>query len=276
MLRCAIRSVLAQEFTDFEMLVVGDACTDESADVVAEAGDPRVQWINRAENCGSQWGPNNDGIARARGELIAFLGHDDLWLPWHLKTLVPLVDAGADLAHAMVALLAPDRLIGVFGEPPRGETYATSFTPPSAWLVRKSALQSLGGFRDHRQITKGTDDDLLARLFRAGHRIAAAQRLSVLKFPSQFWRAYAANAAVPQQQWLAQIEADPREVERDILTRAIINARSLGATEAFTRAIRAAGRRVVRRFLDDGSIFEPLLRARYQRQFAARKVRRGL
>jgi glycosyltransferase involved in cell wall biosynthesis len=276
MLRCAIRSVLDQQFDDLELLVVGDRCTDESADVVTAFADPRVQWLNRDENCGSQWGPNNDGLARAAGELVAFLGHDDLWLPWHLQTLVPAIDGGAELAHPMVALLAPERLIGVFGAPAQGETYATSFVPPSGWLVRKSVLQSLGGFRDHRTITKGTDDDLLARMFRARHRIVAAPRLSVLKFPSQYWQAYATNAAVPQEQWLARIEADASAVEREVLTQAVIAHRSPGATAAFARAVRAGARRFVRNVFDDDGILAPLLRARYRRQFAARKRRRGL
>jgi glycosyltransferase involved in cell wall biosynthesis len=276
MLRCAIGSVLAQEFTDFELLVVGDRCTDDSAEVVASFADPRVHWLNRDTNCGSQWGPNNDGIARARAGIIAFLGHDDLWFPWHLATLVPLLEAGADLAHPLVALLAPERLIGVFGAPPRDETYATSFVPPSGWVVRKSVLQSLGGFRDHRRITQGTDFDLLARLYRAGHRIAAAPRLNVLKFPSQFWRAYAADAAVPQEEFLAAIVADAREVERELLTRAVVGLRAVGATTAFVRALRAAVRRLFRGTIHDGGILAPLLRARYRRQFAARKTQRGL
>ena len=83
-LRHAITSVLRQTMTDFELLVVGDGCTDDSADVVAATGDPRVQWINLPENSGHQSAPNNEGLRRARGELIAYLGHDDLWLPHHL------------------------------------------------------------------------------------------------------------------------------------------------------------------------------------------------
>lgn len=276
MLRCAIRSVLAQELADIEVLVIGDRCTDDSAEVVADIGDPRVHWLNRSENCGSQWGPNNDGIAIARAEYIAFLGHDDLWFPWHLTTLLPLVEAGADLAHPMVGLLAPDRLVGIFGGPAEGETYATSFVPPSAWLVRKSVLQTLGGFPDHRQITKGTDDELLARMHRAGYRFAAAQRLSVLKFPSHFWRAYAADAAVPQKRWLTSIEADAREVERTVLTQAVVAIRSVSATKAFLRALRVSVRRLIRNHLEDNGLLAPLLRARRRRQSIAHRKRRGL
>ena len=44
-LRYAIASVLRQTFTDFELLVIGDGCTDDSAQVVAEAGDARVRWV---------------------------------------------------------------------------------------------------------------------------------------------------------------------------------------------------------------------------------------
>lgn len=280
MLRCAIRSALAQELSDIEVLVIGDRCTDDSAEVVAAFADPRVRWLNRTENCGSQWGPNNDGIALARAAYIAFLGHDDLWFPWHLTTLLPLLhaadNAGADLAHPLVGFFAPDRLVGVFGAPAAGETYATAIVPPSGWLVRKSVLQRHGGFRDHRQISRGTDDDLLARMHRAGDRFAHAPRLSVLKFPSHFWRAYAADAAVPQEQWLASIAKDPREVEREVLTQAIVGIRSVSATTAFFRALRASIRRVVRNYFDDDGILAPLLRARQKFQAGARRKKRGL
>src|SRR5580693_3421541 len=80
-LRWAIVSALAQTFADFELLVVGDGCTDDSAAVVAGFPDPRVRWFNLPANSGHQSTPNNEGLRQARGELIAYLGHDDLWLP---------------------------------------------------------------------------------------------------------------------------------------------------------------------------------------------------
>ena len=68
--------------------MVGDACTDDSEEVVRSFADPRVRWENLEENSGSQSGPNNRGLALARGELIAYQGHDDVWHPYHLATLV--------------------------------------------------------------------------------------------------------------------------------------------------------------------------------------------
>ena len=84
----SIGSVLGQTFTDFELLVIGDGCTDESEAVVTAIADPRVQWTNLPTNSGHQAVPNNDGLRRARGEVVAHLGHDDLWLPRHLEHLV--------------------------------------------------------------------------------------------------------------------------------------------------------------------------------------------
>ncbi|HEX9167457.1 MAG TPA: glycosyltransferase, partial [Roseiarcus sp.] len=61
-LRLAVHSVLGQTLQAFEILVVGDACTDDSEAVVAAFGDARIRWLNLAQNAGSQSGPNNAGL----------------------------------------------------------------------------------------------------------------------------------------------------------------------------------------------------------------------
>jgi len=86
----SIQSVLNQTFVDFELLVIGDGCTDDSAQVVGKFKDSRISWINLEKNTGSQSGPNNEGLRRARGKLIAYIGHDDLWANHHLEELVAL------------------------------------------------------------------------------------------------------------------------------------------------------------------------------------------
>ena len=66
-LRCALRSVLNQDLADFEVRVMGDACTDGTEEIVAELNDPRLHWFNLLENIGHQYGPNNAGLRSARG-----------------------------------------------------------------------------------------------------------------------------------------------------------------------------------------------------------------
>lgn len=63
-LRCALRSVLNQDLADFEVRVMGDACTDGTEKIVAELNDSRLHWYNFPQNTGSQSEPNNEGLRR--------------------------------------------------------------------------------------------------------------------------------------------------------------------------------------------------------------------
>src|SRR5690348_7129616 len=86
-----IESVLGQTCTDFELIVVGDGCADETEAIVgsfAQAFAPaKITWHNLRRNLGSQSFPNNEGIRHARGDWICYLGHDDTWSPDHLACL---------------------------------------------------------------------------------------------------------------------------------------------------------------------------------------------
>ncbi len=88
-LRYAIESVLWQTYKNFELWVIGDCCTDHTEAVVRSfSHDPRVNWYNLPQNSGYQSKPNNEGIRRGKGSHIAYLNHDDIWLPNHLQDTV--------------------------------------------------------------------------------------------------------------------------------------------------------------------------------------------
>jgi glycosyltransferase involved in cell wall biosynthesis len=84
----ALNSVLAQTFQDFEVVIVDDGSTDNSAEVVKKFEDFRIRLIQQ-ENRGVSVARNR-GIEAARAELIAFLDADDEWLPQHLETIMCL------------------------------------------------------------------------------------------------------------------------------------------------------------------------------------------
>src|SRR5688572_23329278 len=146
----SIGSVLDQTFTDFELLVIGDGCTDDSEQVVRAIDDPRVRWINLDPPRGHQSGPNNEGLLQARGELIALLGHDDLWLPHHLQCAVAAIDGGADVAHPIIAVVGPQGsfVAPIVAHPERGE-----WMPPSGVVHRRRVTEMVGGWRDHRTMS---------------------------------------------------------------------------------------------------------------------------
>ena len=81
----AIDSVLAQDYKNFELIVVDDGSTDATPELLSTYGDAIV--MIRQENSGVS-AARNRGVKEAAGELISFLDSDDYWLPKKLTTQV--------------------------------------------------------------------------------------------------------------------------------------------------------------------------------------------
>jgi glycosyltransferase involved in cell wall biosynthesis len=94
----AIDSALAQTYPDFELVVVDDASTDQTAHIVASyaAKDSRIRLLRQAE-CGGAATAWNRALREARGEWIAVLDADDLWHPRRLELQLAVVDANASV-----------------------------------------------------------------------------------------------------------------------------------------------------------------------------------
>jgi len=89
----SIRSVQAQTFTDWELIVVDDGSTDNTVALI-EGCDPRLKLI-RQENRGTA-GARNAGLLASAGSYIAFIDSDDEWLPHHLELCVGFLEAFPD------------------------------------------------------------------------------------------------------------------------------------------------------------------------------------
>jgi glycosyltransferase involved in cell wall biosynthesis len=275
----ALRSALAQDFQDFDVWIVGDGCTDDSEAVVNALGDSRLQWCNLPVNSGSQSAPNNEGLRLARGEYVAYLGHDDLWFPWHLSTLMASID-GADFVNASCLMLGPDGRRHVTGPMGLLRTHADQYTPPSSWLHRRNLAEQIGGWRDAAVVRCGVDLDFQRRAALRGFRCRTSPRISALKFPSAWWRNYAPSEARPQPLYLRRIQDAPLVLERELLQAIIVEyvredngARPL---PALRKAVTALSRRLADGFGRDRWPVSAFLFWRQQRFRRRDRGRRGL
>ena len=90
-LKVAISSVLNQTFQDYEIIIIDDASTDKTQEVVAGFEEKRIKYIRQIQNKGEAV-TRNTGIQNSEGEYIAFLDDDDEWLPKKLALQVKILE----------------------------------------------------------------------------------------------------------------------------------------------------------------------------------------
>jgi glycosyltransferase involved in cell wall biosynthesis len=180
----AIRSVLRQTCDDFELIVVDDGSTDQTAATVrAFTADRRVRVIEQSNR-----GPSaarNAGIALARGEYISMLDSDDVWLPRYLEVMATALesDRAASLAYTDAWVL--DERTGRIRRTTMMHYQRPPASPPpdperflrllldrnfvfTSVTVRRGVLETVGGFNE--QLWTAEDWELWLRIVAAGHR----------------------------------------------------------------------------------------------------------
>lgn len=106
-LEASIRSILEQTFTDFEFLILDDASTDGSPEVVRNFDDPRIRLVLNETNLG-QTPTLNRGLALARGKYIARQDQDDLSAPTRLAQQVALLEQDPEIVLVSAQTVAID------------------------------------------------------------------------------------------------------------------------------------------------------------------------
>lgn len=212
-LRCAIRSVLLQTEQNFEVLVVGDGCTDDSADVVASFGDARIRWHNLDRNYGSQWAANNYAIEHAASDWIAYLGHDDIWYPTHLEAILRTArEHDAEVVTSVMALYGPpdSGIRGIAGLFASGSYSASDFVPPSAFAHKTSIYGDGIKWQDPASVSVPMDALFMSRAALAAKHFASTRELTSFKFNAAWRRdSYKIKSTDEQQRLLERIQSQP-------------------------------------------------------------------
>jgi hypothetical protein len=222
-LRWTIRSVLAQSIDDWELIVVGDGCTDDTAEVVGSFGDERITFTDLGTNSGDQSAPNNEGVRRARGRYLAYLNHDDLWFPDHLERTVEVLRRDeADLVHTLVDRLYSDGRRIVDGNLEGGRYEPGAFVPASAWVMQRALADRVGPWRHHTEMRTIPSQDWLVRAWRSGARISLVPWLTVAAMgTSSRPDCYANRDEEEQASYWSAIGVDPTTRER-VLTELLV------------------------------------------------------
>lgn len=178
----AIRSALAQTFRDFELIVVDDASTDDTARLVLRF--PSARYYKRPTN-GGQAAARNDGARLATGAFLAFLDQDDLWEPTLLEEALAVLNAHPDaaLVHCDGYQVNERNEILEYDAAMKHTNSITQMlrgghdVATSGSLFRKTCFDAMGGY--DTELAVWEDIDLAIRLY---------QRFPILHHPKPLYR----------------------------------------------------------------------------------------
>ena len=206
-IREALASVAAQTFTDFEVIVIDDASTDQTPRILEDefAGRPGVHVLLQARNQGPA-AARNAGMAQACGRWVAFLDGDDAWLPDRLAVQIGLAGEHPEVAlwcgavmplvGGRVPSVADNATTLPMRELPLKEFAFHNAVATSTVLVKREALLAVGGFDP--QFRGPEDYDLWMR-------VASQQRLMRIERPLSRYRLVPGSLSMDDRKFLPQV-----------------------------------------------------------------------
>lgn len=166
-----VESVLSQTYEDIELIIIDDGSTDRTREIVKRFGS-KVEYVYQDKNVGPS-ATRNRGIEQAKGKYIAFLDHDDVWMPNKIEEQIKLLENNKDIALVYSngcsinssGVQVSSTLFDI-AKPHRGfafeELILDNFIPTSSVIVRKQILNEVGGFNERFLISQ--DFDLYLRI----------------------------------------------------------------------------------------------------------------
>ncbi len=210
----AVRSVLAQSFAAWELIVVDDGSTEDIAGTMRPfLADPRIRLVRQAKR--GECAARNHGLRLARGEVIAYLDSDNFWYPDFLGAAVGVfrADPELDIAYGGISYEWPDGEVRFYLLPySREALLRDNLADLNVIVHRRRAYERFGGFDE--ELTRAVEWDLMLRytaerpaahipVVGARYRIVDAQRVSAV-------RPLAPNVFRIRRKWRTQPEAPPR------------------------------------------------------------------
>jgi len=161
-LRYAIQSVIDSDYQHWEMIIVGDCCTDDTEDVVRSFEDSRITFTNLDQNSGQQAKPTNLALTLVKGEYIAFLNQDDLFFKEHLSRCVKeiqdseaefMVVPGIKISPSSAQELEDNSFAAeMYAVHPQGKFSPHIFSIASTWFIHRSLPEKIGDWKMEKDL----------------------------------------------------------------------------------------------------------------------------
>lgn len=195
LLQQTLESVWRQTFTDYEVIVVDDGSTDDTAAWLSEVASELKPITQQNSGPGAA---RNKGAEHARGEYLAFLDSDDLWFPWTLATVAELIakhERPSLISAKLVSFKVSAELDLVTESPINAEVFSDYFASSDRdcfvgagmTFVRRDKFFEAGGFSSRQMNLE--DHDLILRLG------TAAGFVRIVDPPTLGWRRHDASTA---------------------------------------------------------------------------------
>lgn len=185
-IREAIESVLFQSYRNWELIIVDDGSIDKTSEIIKGYKDERIKYIFQ-ENQGRSKA-RNKGIFLSKGDYIAFLDSDDIWLKEHLKREIEIFHTYPEIAlvYSDIEIIdengkrmqfeiqwKPKRYSGL----PINQLIEENFIPFSTVIIKKRILDKVGFF--DISIDGAEDWDLWLRIVKEGYKIYYLDEITV-------------------------------------------------------------------------------------------------
>lgn len=194
-LKATLTSLILQRHTNWEAIVVGDCCSEETESVIRDLQDPRISYYNLPQRFGEQSGPNSFGLRLVRGEYLCFLNHDDLLLSDHLTHALSeirhhqadlyfgkyanasdLMDDNGVVSAVFTAVLPSHREPAFMYDP-----NCSDLDPSSFWVVRTALAKAVGPWRPAAELWRTPISDWLLRAAKHGGTFIFGQTVTGLR-----------------------------------------------------------------------------------------------
>lgn len=172
-IRECLDSVLAQTYPNLEIIVVDDASTDRTVDLLRSYGN-RIKMVLRTDNSGKPATPRNDGIKLAKGTYVAFLDSDDCWYPEKVARQVALMEMYPEvmLVHCYCRIIDQDGVPGVIRHegviPETGRIFEKllrhCFIATSTMMIKADYFRQNTAFNEDVRLRAKEDYELFLRV----------------------------------------------------------------------------------------------------------------